>query len=310
MNKRFILAVFAVIIIVAILIIVVVGRQKKQSQKKIEVTASFYPLAEFVHQVGGDKVKVTNITPLGAEPHDFEPSPQDIIKIERSKIFIYTGTGLEPWADRVVPTLEGVTVINASKGIPLLPAIPQEGQKSNPNGVDPHFYLDPVLDQKIVNNIAKNLIKVDPANKAYYEKNAKSYEKKLADLDKEYRKGLSKITTKDIITSHAAFAYLAKRYGLVQIPISGLAGQEPSAKRLAQIAKLAKERHIKYIFFEKLVSPRLSDTIAREVGLKTLVLDPIEGLTPEEQKQGKDFISLMRQNLANLQLALGAKNKP
>lgn len=304
MNKRFIFAVLLVIIIVAVISAVFARGQRQVAQDKIEVTASVYPMAEFAQQVGGDKVHVTNITPVGTEPHDFEPSPQDIIKIEQSKVFIYTGAGFEPWADRVVPTLQGVTVINASEGIPLLRATPEAGEKPNPHGTDPHFYLDPVLDQKVVHTIARKLAEVDPANRAFYEKNASIYAKKLADLDKEYRTGLIICNSRDIVTAHASFAYIAKRYNLVQIPIAGLSEEEPSPARLAEIARFVKEHHIKYIFFEKLVSPRLSDTIARETGAKTLVLDPIEGLTPDEQKEGKNFISIMKQNLANLRLAL------
>ncbi|MHB8840424.1 MAG: metal ABC transporter substrate-binding protein [Candidatus Aquicultor sp.] len=307
MNRRFIFAVLLVIIVVAVVSIVASRGQRAGTQNKIEVTASFYSMAEFVRQVGGDKVHVTNLTPVGAEPHDFEPSPQDIVKMEQSKVFIYTGAGFEPWADKVVPSLEGVTVINASEGILLLPATPEEGEKPNANGADPHFYLDPVLDQQVVRTVAKKLAEVDPANKALYEKNASAYAKKLADLDKEYRTGLISCGTREIVTSHAAFAYVAKRYDLIQIPIAGLAEEEPSAARLAEIAKFAKEHHVKYIFFEKLVSPRLSETIAREIGAKTLVLDPIEGLTPDEQKAGKNFIGLMKDNLANLRLALECK---
>lgn len=294
MNRRFIIAVGVVVILVAGISWFSGGFNKKRSPAKVDVTASFYPLAEFARRVGGNKVRVNNITPVGAEPHDFEPSPLDIIKIEQSRVFIYSGGNFEPWADKIVPGLKDVIIVNASRGIPLIKN-------------DPHFYLDPVLDRKVVNNIAAALIKADPVNKAYYKKNASAYIGKLRALDEKYRIGLKNTKSRDIVTSHNAFAYLAARYGLNQIPISGLAEQEPSAARLAQISEFAKKHQTKYIFFEKLVGPRLSDTIARETGAKTLVLNPIEGLTHKEQEDGKDFISISEENLANLRLALGAK---
>lgn len=316
MNKKFILAVIAVIAVVAVVSVLAARSQKRETKNKLEVTASFYSMAEFAQKVGGEKVHVTNLTPVGAEPHDFEPSPQDIAKIERSGVFIYTGAGFEPWADKIVPGLKKVTVINVGEGIDLLPAIPEEKEESgshetdephHSHATDPHFYLDPVLDQKVVKLISKKLSEVDPANRSYYEKNASDYIDELVALDEEYKAGLVNCGSRDIVTSHAAFAYLAKRYDLNQIPIAGIAEEEPSPAKLADIAKLVKEKHIKYIFFEELVSPRLSETIAREAGAKTLVLDPIEGLTPEKKKAGKDFISLMRDNLDNLRLALDCK---
>ncbi len=305
MNRRFIVAVLVVIIIVGVISAVFAQRQGTQSG--LVVTASFYAMAEFARQVGGNRVHVINLTPVGVEPHDFEPSPQDLVSIEKSKVFVYTGAGFEPWASRIVSDLKDVTVINASEGIGLLPVTPIEGETRGGSKTDPHFYLDPVLDQKVVRTIAAKLAEVDPSNRAYYQKNAVAYVKKLGALDKEYRSGLLICNNRDFITSHAAFAYIAKRYNLVQIPIAGLSEEEPSPAKLAEIAKLAREHHVKYIFVEKLVSPRLADTIAQEIGAKTLVLDPIEGLTPDEQKAGKNFISLMKDNLANLRLALECK---
>jgi zinc transport system substrate-binding protein len=292
------------IVVVAVVAIVYCYSGKSVTTKKIQVTASFYPLAEFARQVGGDKVSVTNITPAGAEPHDFEPSPKDIVKLHQSKVFIFSGSGFEPWSARVLPTLTGVVAVDAHTGIPLLQPVP--GQPENFK-VDPHYYLDPVNDEGIVQTIAKKLVEVDPANKEYYESNAAAYIKKLVAVDNAYRDGLRNTKRKDFVTSHAAFAYLAKRYGLVQIAIAGLSvDEEPSPARLAEITTIAKQNHIKYIFFEALVSPRLSETIASEVGAKTLVLDPLEGLTPAEQKAGKDYIKLMLDDLTNLRLALNS----
>lgn len=302
MNRRFIFAAVVLVVIIIAVAAVFANLNKKGSEQKVTITASFYPLAEFANQVGGDKVTVKNITPAGVEPHDFEPSPQDIVSLQKSKVFVYSGAGFEPWASKVLPDLKNIAVVNASKGVSLLEAMPEEEATT-----DPHFYLDPVLAQQIVKNIAEKLGEVDPDNKSFYEKNAGVYIEKLALLNKEFQEGLKSRQRNDIITSHAAFAYLAKRYGLRQIPIAGLAEEEPSPARLAEVAKFARENNVKYIFFETLVDPRLSETIAREVGAKTLVLNPLEGLTPEEQKQGKDYISVMQENLNNLRIALECK---
>lgn len=305
MNIRFIVAVIGVIIIVMAVSAAFAGSHQKAAPGRIGIAASFYPLAEFARQVGGDRVEVSNLTPPGTEPHDFEPSPQDIVKIRQSQVFIYTGAGFEPWAERIAADLNDITVINASDGIALLPALPeQSAQTPGDNQSDPHFYLDPVTDQAIVQTIADRLSQIDPANQSYYQENARRYNAELAALDSSYRAGLSDCQRQEIITSHAAFAYLAKRYGLIQVPIAGLSDEDPSPARLGEIARIAQDGGIRYIFFEKLVSPRLSETIAAEVGAQTLVLNPAEGLTSEEQAAGKDFISLMEDNLSNLRLAL------
>lgn len=305
MNLRFILSVIAVIIVVMVISAAFASSHEPEAAGRVGVAASFYPLADFARQVGGDRVQVTNLTPVGTEPHDYDPSPQDIVKIEQAKVFIYTGAGFEPWAEKVVPELGDIAVVNASQGVELMPAGDEEaGRGSGGFTADPHFYLDPVGVQQIVRQIADALAAVDPANAAYYQENASRYDVRLAELDAAYRSGLASCVRRDIITSHAAFAYLAQRYGLTQVAIAGLADEDPSPARLAEIADLVRARNIKYIFFESLVSPRLSETIAAETGARTLVLNPVEGLTAEERAAGKDFIGLMRDNLANLRLAL------
>lgn len=302
-NKRFLIASVAFAIVLIAGAFFVASRQRfGLYDGKVKVVASFYPYAEFAKQVGGSKVDVVNITPAGAEPHDYEPSPQDIITIRQSRVFIYSGAGFEPWVDRVLPDIKGSTVVKASDGIKLLPGY-KEGDVTFAS--DPHIHLDPLLDKQVVATIAKKLAEVDPKNREYYSKNDEKYSATLSALDAQFRRELAKAKRKDFITSHAAFAYLAKRYGLRQVSISGLnPDAEPSPAKLAEISQFAKKQRIRYIFFEKLVSPKLAETIAREVGAKTLVLNPIEGLTPQEQKSGQDFIGIMKENLTNLKLAL------
>ncbi len=299
-NMKKILIVIAILLIGGFLI------QNKNNFKgaddgKLKVTTSFYPLFFFSGQIGGDKANIYNITPAGAEPHDYDPSTQDIARIENSSLIVLNG-GVEAWGDKIRQTLLGKNKVIVVAGEKLLTRqLEEEGQAIK----DPHVWLDPALAKEEVGNILAGFEKVDPINKSYYEQNAKTLDSKLDQLDTEYKNGLASCQNKDIITSHAAFGYLASRYGLNQVPIAGLSpDEEPSSKQLAQVSGFAKKNGIKYIFFESLVSPKLSDTIAKEVGAKTLVLDPLEGIGGEDIKAGKDYFSVMRQNLANLQIAL------
>ncbi|MBE0429410.1 MAG: zinc ABC transporter substrate-binding protein [Thermoleophilia bacterium] len=308
MNIRFIIAI-AVLIILVGAIVAYLGARPGEDDERMQVVASFYPLAEFARQVGGEHAEVINLTPQGAEPHDFEPSPLDIIAVRQSDVFVYSGAGFEPWAERILPDLEGVAVINAGEGITLIGGDPEAqiepgGEAPEGERFDPHYYLDPALAREVVQLIADNLSEVDPARKDDYGENATVYAQKLEGLDREFREGLADCAQMDIVTSHAAFAYLARRYGFGQVPIAGLAEEEPSPAELVRIVEFVRENQIRYVFFEKLVSPRLAETVAREAGAKTLVLDPIEGLTREEQEAGKDYIALMRENLISLRLAL------
>lgn len=274
-----------------------------QSTANLQVTASFYPLYDFARNVGGSYVTVTNITPAGAEPHDYEPSAQELARAQQSDVFIYDGGTLEPWASKFLTDYPHVAV-KASTDVPLKTAT-IEGK----SGVkDPHFWLDPVLAQQIVRNIAAGFSKADPAHAGAYDRNASAYIAKLQDLDQQFSAGLSSCQQHTIITSHEAFGYVAARYNFTALAIAGLSpDNEPSAGKLAELTNLARAQNIHYIFFESLVSPRLADTIAQEVGAKTLVFDPLEGLTNEAQKQGQNYISVQRQNLAALRTALACQ---
>jgi len=268
---------------------------------QIKVVASFYPLYFFAQQIGGTQATVLNITPAGAEPHDYEPTAADMVAIQDSRLLILNG-GLEPWGDSVRSNLDPqrTTVVAAGEGLTT-----KEMTEDGKNMVDPHIWLSPPLAEQMVDKITAGFVSVDPAHQDYYQANAVQLEKKLSDLDKEYAAGLQSCAQKDIITSHAAFAYLAEAYGLRQVPIAGLSPEtEPSPSAMADIIQLAQAQQIKYVFFESLASPKLSDTIASEIGAKTLVLDPLEGLTPDAVAAGQDYFSVMRSNLTNLQTAL------
>jgi zinc transport system substrate-binding protein len=269
---------------------------------KLQVVASFYPLYFFSSQIGGDKAEVINIVPAGAEPHDYEPTSQDMARIENSQLLVLNGGGLEAWGTDVQENIDPkkTTIIIAGEGLTN-----QQVTEDGETGTDPHVWLDPPLAEKMVDNIVQGFEKADPSNKEYYQSNADALKVKLNDLDNTYKQGLNNCQEKNIITSHAAFGYLATTYGLKQVSIAGLSPDaEPSPKQLADVAKFAKDNNVKYIFFESLVSPKLSQTIATEVGAQTLVLNPIEGLSDEELVQRKTYLTVMQDNLNNLRTAL------
>lgn len=284
---------------------------------KLKVVASVYPVYEFARQVGGDKIDLTLLVPPGAEPHDWEPTAKEIVAIKAAKLFLYHGAGFENLDKILTPETLGTTrAVAVSQGIPVLK--PEEDDHDHDHGhkhddkkakshshADAHMWLDPIYAQQQVSTVAAALAAADPDNAGYYRANADRFGQELARLDADYRATLAPLPRRDIVTSHAAFGYLAKRYGLRQIAIMGLTpDSEPTPERLASVVRFTRDHNVKYIFFETIVSPKLAETIARETGARLLVLSPIENLTPEEAKQGKDYLTLMRENLANLKKAL------
>jgi zinc transport system substrate-binding protein len=266
---------------------------------QLRVTASFYPLAYFAQEIGGENLAVINLTPSGAEPHDFEPGTRDVAAIENSRLLLINGAGFESWAQRLQGQLSNreVLILPVAEGL----AKP-EGDTAR---IDPHVWLDPVLAQEEVQRIAAALIEIDPANRQEYEANASDLRERLADLDQEFRAGLAQCRQANIVTSHAAFGHLAARYGLKQISAAGLLPEaEPTPQDLAAVVDFVRENQVKYIFFETLLSPRLSETIARETGAQTLALNPLEGLSEEQQAAGENYFTIQRDNLENLRVAL------
>jgi zinc transport system substrate-binding protein len=303
-----IVAFFVVSLLGGVLLIFFAVSKKQPLPKpqpgKIIVSSSFYPLAEFAKRVGGDKIEVVNITPVGVEAHDYEPTPRDVVAIRTSRLFLYQGANFDPWAERVAKDISGsnIAVINMAENFDLINV--EAGKK------DPHFWLDPILAKKEVVIISDELKGIDPDNTSVYEENTQKFLASLDILDQTIRSGLSNCALSEIIVSHEAFNYFASRYGLHAISISGVSPDvEPSAQVLGEISKTAKEKNIQYIFFETLVSPKLAETVAKEAGIQTSVLNPVEGLTPDEVSAGKDYLSIMAENLHNLEQALQCKNK-
>ncbi|MEG6523202.1 metal ABC transporter substrate-binding protein [Desulfotomaculum sp. 1211_IL3151] len=310
--KRVILSMLALIFLVPVAIGCQTNgkNQPDQAEDTLKVYTSIYPLYDFAKQVGGTKVQVENIVPPGAEPHDWEPSPQDMVKMTKANVIILSGTGVEHWGDKILNTLdrENITIIQAGQRLNLIEETHAHTDSPEHHLHDPHVWLDPLHAKIMVDEILTGLVKADPNNKSYYQANANQFQQELDKLHLEYQENLAKTKTKEFITSHAAFGYLAKRYGLIEIPIRGLAAEsEPSPADMAAIIELARNKNIDTIFFETLVNPKVSETLASELKAKTLVLNPIEGLSEQELASGENYLSVMRKNLANLKIALGAE---
>ena len=278
------------------------------------VVASIYPLYEFTRQVAGERADVVSLVPPGVAPHDWEPAPADVGRIEKAALFVYQGAGFDPGAERLARNIgRGRVALEATAGLPLLSAQPAahgHGHRGSERSArsDPHVWLDPTLAQMQIARIQEALAKVDGANTPYYTKSAADYAARLGALHEAYERGLADCARRDIVVSHAAFTYLASRYKLRQVPVTGVAPEaEPSPADLARVVRTVRKLDAQVVFFETLVSPRLAETLAAEVGAKTMVLNPVEGLTPDEAKAGKDYVSLMEQNLANLRTALDCR---
>jgi zinc transport system substrate-binding protein len=260
---------------------------------KTTVVAAFYPLAFAAEQVGRTSVDVHNLTPPGAEPHDIELTPGDVGRLQQADVVLYLSHGFQPAVEQAVAGAHGKR-IDVLAGLDLRRGVGDEAGKS-----DPHVWLDPVLFAHIVRRVGAVL--GQPGH-------AKLLVARLHSLDRDYRRGLAHCSRHDFVTSHAAFGYLAARYRLNQIPITGIDPEaEPSPQRLQRLITLVRREHVTTVFFERLVSPRLAETVARDAGAKAAVLDPIEGLTSSEQARGYSYFTLMGENLGQLRSALGCR---
>ena len=279
-----------VLILVLAEIVAGCGSGTSSSSGQKSVVAAFYPLAYAAKRLGGPAFDVTNLTPPGAEPHDLELTPQEVARIQEASIILYLSHGFQPAVSKAVEQAQG-TKVDILAGLPL-----HAGQEAGLTA-DPHVWLDPILFSRVVTRIGTALGRPSASLVA-----------DLRKLDREYRRGLRDCKRHEIVTSHATFGYLAARYGLEQVSITGLAPEaEPTPKQLAHVIQVVRRTHATTVFFETLVSPRLADTVAREVGARTAVLDPIEGLKPVEQKRGDNYLTLMRRNLAALRKALACR---
>jgi len=271
--------------------------------ERISVRASFYPLQWVTERVAGPRADVTNLTPPGAEPHDLELGPREVAAIGAADLVVYL-RGFQPAVDEAVAQEAGDSGLDVSRAARLVEA-PGTGepadQTEDGHGVrDPHFWLDPTRLADVADAVAARLAKVDPAGAPSYADRAEAVRADLAELDAQLQEGLAGCAGTDLVTSHTAFGYLADRYGMRQVGIAGLTPEaEPSPRDLAEMAAFVRERGVRTIYYETLVAPDVAETLARETGARTAVLDPLEGLTDESP--GTDYRSVMRANMATLQ---------
>jgi zinc transport system substrate-binding protein len=280
---------------------------------KLNIVAAAYPFQFVAERVAGRHGQVTSLTQPGAEPHDLELTPQQTAQVIEADLVVYEKT-FQTAVDDAVAQADQNKTFDTTTSVPLLDrgtehSHEHEGeehaageQHAEESGLDPHVWVDPNNMVTIGNAIARRLEAIDPDRAADYTANAKALETELLALDQEYTAGLQNCERTEFITSHDAFGYLAKRYGLTQIGISGLTPDaEPSPARIAEVQAEAKEHGITTIFYETLVSPDVAKSIAGDLGLKTDVLDPVEGITPNSR--GTDYVSVMRSNLTALMAA-------
>ncbi|MFZ2681563.1 MAG: zinc ABC transporter substrate-binding protein [Patescibacteria group bacterium] len=282
-------------------------------ENRLFVVTTLYPLEELIRQVGGEYVYVANLIPPGAEPHDYEPTPRDVTDLLQADVLVYLGGGLDAWAEDLAPdvmaagglTLGIETVVpfyELSGGEVEVVADDHEHEHGN---IDPHIWLDPVLMQQAIEGIRSTLTSADPVRAQIYAANAEAYTLKLMDLADEYTAALAQCQLNDIIAAHDAFGYLSRRYNFNLHSIAGMSPDaEPSVKDLTALARTARSLGVKTIFFETLVSPELAQTLAKEIGAETAVLNPLEGLTEEELANSEDYLSVMRTNLEALSAAM------
>ncbi|WP_227762167.1 metal ABC transporter substrate-binding protein [Zhaonella formicivorans] len=299
--------------------------EKIAQRNKPVIYTTIYPIYDFTKKIGGSRVEVIQIIPPGVEPHHFELSAKTLAELSKAAVLIYNGAGMEPWIDKIKQALDGsqVMMVDTSSKVNLIAfkenheeqheEEEHEGKIHRVDGsegehrhdIDPHIWLSP-LNAKIQGQaILEALQKADPANADYFLANYEQFARELDELHAEFTTVLNKTKKREIVVAHEALGYLAREYGLVQIPIRGLTAEaEPSPAKIKEIIELAKNHNITYIFFETMVDPKVSQIIAAEIGAGTLQINTLDNITQGQLADGEDYFSLMRQNLDNLKKAL------
>lgn len=284
---------------------------------RLQVVTTLFPLYDFARAIAGNRAEVRLLLPPGSEPHTFEPKPEDILAINRAALFVYTNRFMEPWAEDLVKGVprDRLTVVDASAGLVLLDAAVghdhghgamEEGNHDEPSGKDPHIWLDLTNAEAMIDTILAGFVARDPANRDYYTANAAAYKGKLAELDRRYRATLGTCKNRTLLhAGHAAFAYLARRYGITYVSATGVAADaQTTPTRMAELVKRVRALKLQYIFSEELVSPRVAETIAAETGARILRLHAAHNISKDELAAGVTFPDLMERNLAALATGL------
>lgn len=315
--------------------------EEKKDNETLTIYTTIYPFEDFTKKIGGDFVEVQSIYPPNVDAHSYEPSTKDMLNLAKSDLFIYSGAGIEGFAEKASEALkkEDVQILKAAEGIELIETTDDhqheeegnsdseqhEGEEAHSDehedehadsenheeeehahgDLDPHVWLDPVLSIDLANNIKNSLSELMPENKTEFETNFNQLKSELEKLDQDFKTTIESSKTKNLLVAHAAYGYWETRYGIEEIAISGLSPtQEPTQKELQKIIEESTEHNIHYVIFEQNVSPKVAKIIQEELGAKSLTLHNLEAITEENIKQKDDYFSIMRRNLETLETAL------
>lgn len=322
--KRTLLSLVLALAVMAVACLAGCSRVEQKPSTKLQVVTTLFPLYDFARTIAGDRADVTLLLPPGMEPHSFEPKPNDIIRISKAGLFVYTNPYMEPWAESILKGIDqrSLRVVNAGQGVSYAKVAAEdehghEGhgdhgvEEGHAGGMDPHIWLDFANAGMIVNNILAGFVAADPANAPMYRSNAARLNARLTALDQRYRDGLSSCATRVFLHGgHYTFGYLARRYGLEYRSLSGISSEsEPSAAKMADMVRQIRSSGVRYLFAEELLSPRLTETLANEAGVAVLKLHGAHNLGKDDVQRGVGFIGLMEQNLVNLQKGLACRTK-
>lgn len=295
MQYHIIMKIFIFFLLVLMNITAGCGQLQRPASGKLLVAASFYPMAEFVRGVGGGRVEVMTMVPDGAEPHDWEPSPRDLTRLGHARVFVYNGM-VEPWAQQALEAL-------SERGI--MPVEAGAGLFSRGGVQDPHVWISPKRAMVEVERITEALCAADPEQAKIYQRNSKAYLARLQALDTRLTQIGQTAPKKVFVTAHAAFGHLAADYGLRQLSVTGISPEaEPTPADLQRLIKTVRQEGVRYIFFETLTDPKIAELVAKEAGVQTAVLDPLEGVDEEGRQAGLDYLKIMERNADNLAKAL------
>jgi zinc transport system substrate-binding protein len=275
------------------------------STPTLKVLATFFPLQDWAQNVGGSKVAVTLLVPASQDVHAFEPTPAALLAIATADVLVLNGAGLEPWAQQAIAAAGNpkLVVVDCSQNITLL-TVPPEFQVGN-RTIDPHIWLDPVDAMAMVRGILQGFIKADPADSAYFTANANRYEVDLQSINAQFAiLANSNLATREFVTFHTAFGYLAQRYNLTQVPVFGPFEEEPTAAEISNVVNVINAKHLLYVGYESLENPAIPRAVAAQTKATLVPMNPIEGLSAGEAAQGQTYLTLMAQTLLVLTLAL------
>jgi len=321
--KRIVIWIVTALTVGATLVLAGCSRGEQRVSSKLQVVTTLFPLYDFARTIAGERAEVTMLLPPGMEPHSFEPKPNDIIRISKAGLFIYTNRYMEPWAEQILKGIDSkrLRVVDAGQGVAYMKAAASDEHDHDGHGshgaagqaavMDPHIWLDFTNAAQMADTILAGFVTADPANAVYYRTRAGELKVALAALDQRYREGLSSCASREFLHGgHFTFGYLARRYGLEYHSLSGIASEsEPSAAKMAAMVQEIKSSGVRYLFAEELLSPRLTETLANEAGVAVLKLYGAHNLGKDDLQRGVTFIGLMEQNLLNLQKGLACRPK-